>query len=64
MTTDQIGRLLAARSISEELSREVAECLDHFAFMRFATQTGADRETFSRYRGKVEKIASRIDREV
>ncbi|MFH1071373.1 MAG: BatD family protein [Candidatus Glassbacteria bacterium] len=64
MTTDQIGRLLAEKSFTEELRGEVAECLDHFAYVRFAPQTGADIETVKNYRGRVEKIAAKIDRAV
>ncbi len=62
MVPDQIEELLAARSVDPELRREVRDCLDYFAFVRFAPGTGADAETTRRYLRRAERLAEQLDR--
>jgi hypothetical protein len=62
MVTEGIDELLAGMNINQELRREVRECLDHFAYVRFATQAGADQQTARKYLKKVTGIADRFDR--
>jgi HEPN domain-containing protein len=62
MLTENIDQLLDEKKLPEDIRDEVRECLEHFSFVRFAPQTGADAETAKRYHKKVRKLVSHLDR--
>jgi len=62
MLTENIDQLLDEKKLPEDIRDEVRECLEHFSFVRFAPQTGADAETAKRYHKKVRKLVNHLDR--
>ncbi|MBD3328790.1 hypothetical protein GF340_05850 [Candidatus Peregrinibacteria bacterium] len=64
MLSDQVELLLAARDVDSSLREQVRECLDHFSYVRFAPQSGADRDTAMRYLKKVRKLCGQLDRAI
>jgi len=62
MVTEGMDELLTGRNIDEEVRKEVQECLEHFAYVRFAPQTGADEKTARQYLKKVRRLADHLDR--
>lgn len=62
MLTENIDGLLNEKQLPDDFRDGVRECLEHFSFVRFAPQTGADAETAKRYYKKVKKLVSQLDR--
>ncbi len=62
MLTENIDQFLNEKQLPEDIRDGVRECLEHFSFVRFAPQTGADAETTKRYHKKVKKLFSHLDR--
>ncbi|MEA1996194.1 MAG: hypothetical protein U9N45_01080, partial [Gemmatimonadota bacterium] len=62
MLTEEIDELLAGRNIDDKLREELLECLDHFAFVRFAPQTGADEDSARKYLKKVSRLINSLDK--
>ncbi len=62
MLTENIDQLLDEKKLPEDIRDGVRECLEHFSFVRFAPQTGADAETVKRYHKKVKKLVSHLGR--
>ena len=61
MVSEQIIDLLTEYKLDEATLKQVAECLEHFAFVRFTPQAG-DREDAREYLKKVRKLTERLDR--
>jgi len=62
MLTENIDCLLKEKQLPDDIRSGIRECLEHFSFVRFAPQTGADAETAKKYHKKVGKLVSRLDR--
>ena len=63
MVDEQLLELLDRRGVSENLRKEIAECLERFDFARFASGGGDVGEAHS-YIVKVKNIVSRLDNEL
>jgi len=63
MLGEQIIELLAGHKLDRTALEEVAECLEHFAFVRFTPSAG-DREDARRYLKKVRKLTELLDRKL
>ena len=61
MLTEEIVGLLARKDVPEQLRNEVRECLEYFAYARFAPQTGADEDSARQYLKKCKKLAEHLD---
>jgi HEPN domain-containing protein len=62
MLTENIDELLKEKQLPGDIRHGVRECLEHFSFVRFAPQTGANAETAKRYHKKVKKLVNHLDR--
>jgi len=62
MLTGNIEDLLSQKQLPDDIRHGVRECLEHFSFVRFAPQTGADAETAGKYHKKVKKLVNQLDR--
>jgi BatD DUF11 like domain len=61
MVAEQIIELLAGRGLSGNTVQEVADCLEHFAMVRFTPRAG-DRDDAREYLKKVRKLTESLDR--
>jgi hypothetical protein len=63
MVTDRIIDLLAVRNIGQDLREETRQCLEHFAFARFAPQQEAQDQAKT-YLDRVRKLTDSLDRAI
>ena len=61
MLGEQIIDLLAGRRLDQTALKQVADCLEHFSYVRFTPQAG-DREDARQYLKKVRKLTEQLDR--
>ncbi len=61
MVSGRIIDLLTEYKLDESTLKQVADCLEHFSYVRFTPQAG-DREDAREYLKKVRKLTERLDR--
>ncbi|MEA2064553.1 MAG: BatD family protein [Gemmatimonadota bacterium] len=61
MLVEQIAALLEKRNLDEAARDQVVECLEHFALVRFAPDSG-DSQDAENYLKKVRRLVERLDR--